>query len=431
MLYTLLLDRTMVGPPGIGAGKHGMSVIVHILFLCTYAVAAIALAVSLPGIAAIGDEDARTIGVVVFALLGLFHALRHSERARQGAEAAVEGIYRQAEDEQRRLEDLEGQFARLEETVEERAEKKNAELVAEMQVLQTLLARVASQSVSAGSSPESVLNRAKQSVSVRADDDAGSSKKLLEIIENALEDNRLDLYVQPIVSLPQRRVRYLEVFSRVRDEVGRLIYPADYLDVAERAGLIVTLDNLLLFRCIKLIRQLRERDGDLACFVNVSAATLVDENFFPQFLEFVESASDLKSKLIFEFSQADISRASPALDRNIGALTELGFGFSMDRISSLDFDFQGLAERGFKFVKVPASLLKADPGPISSEDLNDAMQRSALDLIVDKIESEPMLVEVLDFGVDYGQGFLFGEPQPSRLANPHLNDGANLRVAAG
>lgn len=431
MLYTLLLDRTMVVPPGIGAEKHGMSVIVHILFLCTYAVAAVALAVSLPGIAAIGDEDARTIGVVVFALLGLFHALRHSERARQGAEAAVEGIYRQAEDEQRRLADLEGQFARLEETIEQRAEKKNAELVAEMQVLQTLLARVASQSVSAGSSPESVLNRAKQSVAVRADDDAGGSKKLLEIIENALEDNRLDLYVQPIVSLPQRRVRYLEVFSRVRDEVGRLIYPADYLDVAERAGLIVTLDNLLLFRCIKLIRQLRERDGDLACFVNVSAATLVDEKFFPQFLEFVESASDLGSKLIFEFSQADISRASPALDRNIGALTELGFGFSMDRVSSLDFDFQGLAARGFKFVKVPASLLKADPGPISSEDLNDAMRRNALDLIVDKIESEPMLVEVLDFGVDYGQGFLFGEPQPSRLANPHLDDGANLRVVAG
>ena len=408
-----------------------MSIIVHILFLCTYAVAAIALAVSLPGMAAIGDEDARTIGVVVFALLGLVHAVRHSERAQQGAEAAVEAIHRENENDQRRFNDLEDQFARLEEAVEERAEKKNAELVAEMQVLQTLLARVASQSVSSGGSAESVLNRAKATVSATVDNQAGDSKKLLQIIENALEDNRLDLYVQPIVSLPQRRVRYLEVFSRVRDEVGRLIYPADYLDVAERAGLIVTLDNLLLFRCIKLVRQLRERDGDLSCFVNVSASTFVDENFFPQFLEFVESTSDVGSKLIFEFSQADVARASSDLDRNIGALRDLGFGFSMDRVSSLDFNFQGLAERGFKFVKVPASLLKADPGPISSEDLNDAMRRNALDLIVDKIESEPMLVEVLDFGVDYGQGFLFGEPQPSRLANPHLNEGTDLRVAAG
>lgn len=408
-----------------------MSIIVHILFLCTYAVAAIALAVSLPDLAAIGDEDARTIGVVVFALLGLIHTLRHSERARQDAEAAIDSMHGDKEGAERRLEGLENQFTRLEESVEQRAEEKNAELVAEMHVLQTLLARVAAQSVSSGASAESVLSKAKASAAVSDDDDVNDSKKLLQIIESALEDNRLDLYVQPIVSLPQRRVRYLEVFSRVRDEVGHLIYPADYLDVAERAGLIVTLDNLLLFRCIKLIRQLRERDGDLACFVNVSVSTLADENFFPQFLEFVESASDLKSKLIFEFSQADVARASVNLDRNIGALRDLGFSFSMDRVSSLDFDFQSLAERGFRFVKVPASLLKADPGPISSEDLNDSMRRNALDLIIDKIESEPMLVEVLDFGVDYGQGFLFGEPQPSRLANPHLSNGADLRVVAG
>ena len=183
-----------------------MSIIVHILFLCTYAVAAIALAVNLPGIASIGEEDARTIGVVVFALLGLFHALRHAERTRQGAEAAVEEIHLEKEHERQRLEGLESQFARLEEAVEERAEKKNAELVAEMQVLQTLLARVASQSVSSSGSAESLLKHAKSTVSAGAVETTGDSKKLLEIIENALEDNRLDLYVQPIVSLPQRRV---------------------------------------------------------------------------------------------------------------------------------------------------------------------------------------------------------------------------------
>ena len=409
-----------------------MSIIVHILFLCTYAVAAIALAVSLPEFASISDEDGRTIGIVVFALVGLFHAIRHSERARQDAEAVADEIHREKEGSVRRLEDLEDQFIRLEQSVEERAEQKNAELVAEMHVLQTLLARVAAQSAASGGSAELVLSQAKSHTAAESGEEVpNSSKKLLQIMENALEDNRLDLYVQPIVSLPQRRVRYLEVFSRVRDEVGRLIYPADYLEVTERAGLIVTLDNLLLFRCVKLIRQLRERDGELACFVNVSAATIADDKFFPQFLEFVESATDLRSKLIFEFCQADVTNASADFDRNIGALRDLGFGFSMDRVSSLEFDFQGLSERGFKFVKVPASLLKADPGPIRSDDLNNAMQRNSLDLIVDKIESEPMLVEVLDFGVDYGQGFQFGEPQPSRLANPHLTNQADLRVVAG
>lgn len=397
-----------------------MGVIIHLLFLCIYAVAATALAVALSSLAAISASDANSIGLIAFTLAGLTHIWRHGERLRLRTEEALAASMRMQEALDRDIDALKGDMIELEETMEAKAERKSAELVAELQVLQSLLAEMASKTVSKKPSAQEVLGQARATAQASSGATLNDDH-LLKVIENALEDNRLDLYIQPIVSLPQRKIRFLEVFSRVRDEVGQLIYPVDYIDVVEKSGLIVTLDNLLLFRCIKLIRQLREGDGDLSCFINVSAETIVDDRFFPQFVDFIGSGTDLSGRLIFEFSQADIAQATPEFTQNLATLRSLGLRFSIDRTSSLNFDFTALSDQGFDFVKVAASLLAEDPGPIYAADLKEAFDRNNVDLIVDKIESEQMLVDVLDHSVDYGQGFLFGEPQPSKLANPHLN----------
>ena len=52
---------------------------------------------------------------------------------------------------------------------------------------------------------------------------------MLEIIRRALEENRVDLYLQPVVSLPQRKLRFYEALSRLRSEDGAIIMPAQYI----------------------------------------------------------------------------------------------------------------------------------------------------------------------------------------------------------
>ncbi|HET9161273.1 MAG TPA: EAL domain-containing protein, partial [Caulobacteraceae bacterium] len=79
---------------------------------------------------------------------------------------------------------------------------------------------------------------------------------LIDTIRGALAENRVDLYLQPIVSLPQRRTVHYESYSRLRDETGRVMMPAEYLVVAEPEGLISAIDNLLLFRCVQIVRRL-------------------------------------------------------------------------------------------------------------------------------------------------------------------------------
>jgi cyclic-di-GMP phosphodiesterase TipF (flagellum assembly factor) len=77
-----------------------------------------------------------------------------------------------------------------------------------------------------------------------------------------------------------------------------------------------------------------------------------------------------------------------------------------------------LAERGFRFVKVPASLLLSRPGTpqgdIHPADFSDLLGRFGIDLIAEKIESEGTVVDLLDYDVRFGQGFLFSPPRPVR-----------------
>lgn len=108
---------------------------------------------------------------------------------------------------------------------------------------------------------------------------------MMEIVREALAENRVDLYLQPVVGLPQRKTVFYESYSRLRDSTGQVIMPAEYLSVAEPAGLVTAIDNLLLFRCVQIVRRLARQDRRVGIFCNISMASLGDDEFFPQFLD--------------------------------------------------------------------------------------------------------------------------------------------------
>src|SRR6202012_1634148 len=122
---------------------------------------------------------------------------------------------------------------------------------------------------------------------------------------------------QPIVSLPQRKLRYYEALSRLRAEDGSVIMPAQYIKVAAPAGLMSVVDNLLLFRCVQVLRRLTAKTREIGIFCTISAATLSDAEFFPQFLDYMATNKDLANLIIFEFSQDAVLNAGAAGEKNL------------------------------------------------------------------------------------------------------------------
>ncbi len=235
----------------------------------------------------------------------------------------------------------------------------------------------------------------------------------LNRVREAVESGRIDFFLQPIVSLPQRKPRFYEAFSRLRDGEGRMLRPADYLDAAERANKIGVIDNLILMRCIQALREEKKRAPRLAVFCNLSPATVYDTDFFNQLTDYLEANSDLATNLIFEFTYPAIQTMHPRVMENLNAIAAKGFEFSIDHVHSIDLDWEDLRARNFCFAKAPASLLLAssrgdDASVAKVRAFRKRLADAGVDLIAEKIEFENHMPEILSLGIDYGQGNLFG-----------------------
>lgn len=245
-----------------------------------------------------------------------------------------------------------------------------------------------------------------------------SREQISAMIAQAADANRIDLYLQPVVTLPQRKVRFYEALSRLRTEDGEIIPAGDFVDIAESAGLMPKIDNMLVFRCVQVVRRLQLKSRDVGLFCNVNATTLTDGFYFKQFLEFMEANKALAGSLTFEFTQAAYRSFGPIEHESLAALADSGFRFSMDHVTDLHLNPKELADRSFRFVKVPAALLlnraATAQNDIHAEDLADLLARNGIDLIGERIENESMVVDLLDYDVRFGQGFLFSPPRPVR-----------------
>jgi len=239
-----------------------------------------------------------------------------------------------------------------------------------------------------------------------------------ELVARAADANRIDLYLQPIVTLPQRKVRYYEAMSRLRTEDGDIVPAGDFIDVAEAVGLMPKIDNLSVFRCVQVTRRLQLKSRDVGLFCNISASTLTDTTYFKQFLDFMDANRALANALMLEFTQSAYRSFGPIEHESLAALAERGFRFSMDHVTDLRMEPKELADRSFRYMKVPAKLLLNKAGAAQSdihpEDLADLLARNGIDLIAERIESENMVVDLLDYDVRFGQGFLFSPPRPVR-----------------
>lgn len=246
-----------------------------------------------------------------------------------------------------------------------------------------------------------------------------SDSAMLTTVREALRADRVDLYLQPIVSLPQRKRRFYECFSRIRSADGRILGPENYSHVVREANLQTAIDNMLLFRCVQLLRRVRRKDFTAAFFCNIAPYTLSDREFFRDFIEYMESHAELAPSLILEFSQADLGSDFGGVEQDLIRLGKLGYRFSLDNVTDLALDLTRLEDRHFTYIKVDSGtilnrLKRGGAESAAVRALKQDIDGRGIDLIVDRIESEATLLELLDFNIDFGQGYLFGEPKLSK-----------------
>jgi cyclic-di-GMP phosphodiesterase TipF (flagellum assembly factor) len=393
----------------------------------------------------LSGAESTLIALVVLTGLALYNAVTSRLRGRSDLGTQIADLSRGTADLSRQVAELGRRLAVLEGTGDRSADKvraATAPLAAELGELGTLVNQLAESvamhevaltsnklaAVNAASAPAAMPAAAPAVTPVRAVepeprptlDEAVSAKRaaMAATIRDAIEANRVDLYLQPMVTLPQRKVRYYEALTRLRTDDGTILAPSDFLEPAETAGLLPRIDNLLLFRSVQVVRRLLLKNRDVGLFCNISAVTLNDPHLFPQMVQFMEANRALAASLVLEIRQSTWRTMGLLEQESLATLRELGFRFCMDRVSDLRIEPKELGEHGVRFVKVPAPLLLGHGNNVSSDihaaDLADLLNRFGISLIADTIESESQVVDLLDYDLPFGQGMLFSPPRPVR-----------------
>jgi diguanylate cyclase (GGDEF)-like protein len=273
-------------------------------------------------------------------------------------------------------------------------------------------------------------DRGRNRVEVFKDDDASIIKRHNDIfvfasLQDALRNNTFCLEAQPIVLLaePQRTVG-LEILVRMRGENGEIVAPDKFLSAAERYQLMPALDRWVVSNTLQQIGAYHEviAAGRLRISINISGQSICSESFVEFLLNQLMEGPVAPELLIFEITEtaavADLVRA----EEFIRGVQELGCRVALDDFGSGLSSFAYLKNLPVNCLKIDGSFVRDMVNNRISESMVVAINQVArvmgLETVAEYVENAAIAGKLASLGVDFGQGFHLGRPEPleQRLA---------------
>jgi len=241
---------------------------------------------------------------------------------------------------------------------------------------------------------------------------------LVEVLDEALRNDRLHLVFQPIVAVNSDAVDSFEVFVRLHHE-GRDMLPDEFLPLAARYGLLPALDRWVVRNAVTRFmdeRQSREtKGGALRFFLNVSAHTLVEERAAESLLKIVARARPRGGEFVIKVDKGTLlSRLAPAKTLN-RLVKKVGLQFALDHDEHSDKQLNFLEHVAVDYIKLHGSTTHGiDQDPRKRRHVLDilaAAHAHDIGVIASQVERPTDLVKLYHLGVDYVQGFQVAPPE--------------------
>jgi diguanylate cyclase (GGDEF)-like protein len=237
-----------------------------------------------------------------------------------------------------------------------------------------------------------------------------------ERIHAALDENRLVLHAQPVVSTATGHATLHELLVRMVDARGDLIPPGSFLPVAERCGLIREIDRWVVTRAIRLLGEHRAAGRRPTVEVNLSAQSLADPQLAVHIGRELRAAGVAATQLIFEVSETTAIDNVAAVHTFAARLWELGCRFALDDFGAGSGSLYHLKHLPFDFVKIDGAFVRnctANPTDrLVIGAVADLVRGMGKRTIAEFVGDEATLTTLGELGVDYAQGFHLGPSAP-------------------
>ncbi|TDJ17087.1 MAG: EAL domain-containing protein [Gammaproteobacteria bacterium] len=238
-------------------------------------------------------------------------------------------------------------------------------------------------------------------------------------IQNALDDDRFELYAQPIVSVaaPDSAPVHYEVLLRMQDERGKIVLPGAFLSAVERYNLSARLDNWVIQNAFEWLVEhpMCMQELDLLS-INLSGHSLGDSQLMGHIIERFKEGRIPPEKICLEITETAAITNLTNATRFIRMLKEWGCRFALDDFGSGLSSFAYLKNLPVDFLKIDGLFVK----DILDDAIDYAMVKSINEIghvmgkktVAEFVDSEAILSSLKVIGVDYAQGYAVGKPRP-------------------
>jgi len=241
--------------------------------------------------------------------------------------------------------------------------------------------------------------------------------QLVADLQGAVDNRELTLYYQPIIDLKTQQLTGFEALVRWNHPTRGLIYPMEFIPLAEEHGLIYQIGAWILHeacRELKLLQIQYPAQPPLSMSINISSRQFSQQDLVDILSRFLTETGVDPHTLILEITESMIMENVAAAVETMNRLRKMGIHLHID-------DF-GTGHSSLSYLQLfPVSALKIDRSFINKLTANGANQEIIthivslakslnFDVIAEGVEMEHQLAKIKNLHCGYGQGFLFARP---------------------
>ncbi len=248
-------------------------------------------------------------------------------------------------------------------------------------------------------------------------DEVNEEKETVRLLEDALAEDRIEVFYQPIYSVKEKKFTAAEALVRIRDQEGNIITPGRFIPVAESNGMIMRLGEQVFKKvCLFLRNNDISRMGMEYIEVNLSVVQCGYEHLAADFIKIMKDYAIPPKEINFEITESASLGTKSTLLKNMDKLMEIGVNFSLDDFGTGQSNLNYIIDIPVKIVKFDREMTNAYFESSKARYVMDAamdmIHGMGLNIVSEGVETAEQLTILEDLSISYVQGFYFSEPLP-------------------
>ena len=240
--------------------------------------------------------------------------------------------------------------------------------------------------------------------------EAKKNMEVIKMVKIALDNYKIVSYFQPIINNKTKIIEKYESLVRLVDEEGNVLSPYAFLDISKKGSYYNKITHRVLENSFKILEHITTKIS-----INLSSLDIEKEETRDILYELLERYSLDTSRIVFELLEDESVKDFAVIKRFIQKVKKLGVMIAIDDFGAGYSNFERLLEFEPDILKIDGSLIKNIANDVYSRNIVETIvsfaKKQNIITIAEFVENEEIFNILYNLGVDYSQGYYFGEPK--------------------